>query len=849
MNLAVALAQAWVWRLAWRDSRSSRRRLALYSLSISLGIAALVAVGSLGASVRQGIDEQAKSLLGADLVLSSRKPFGEAEKALIQSLEGERSDEVSFASMLLFPGNGGTRLVNVRALTGAFPYYGRLETEPPEAADAFRRGEGLLVEESVARQFEVGVGDAVKLGEWQTRIVGLLRRVPGDSVAFANLAPRVYLAGERLADTQLIGRGSLVRYRTLIRLPGDAADARQTIEGLRERFRELKLDVDTAEKRKEDLGRAAENLNGYLNLVAFIALLLGAVGVASAIQVHVQQRLPQVAVLRCLGAPMAATFAVYLAQALALGGLGVSLGIGLGALIHRLVPAVLADVLPFPIHVHFSFAAAAQAAVAGLGVATSFALLPLLDVRRVSPLAAIRAAYDSPRQSRDPIRILVIAGISLAVLGFALLQTRDWRHGLGFAVGLGFAFVVLAGAARMLVWLARRCRPDWLPFAWRQGFASLHRPNNRTGTLLVALGLGTFLLLSLQLTRASLVRSLESPDTTRRPNAILFDIQSDQLQDVTQALDRLGLPVMEEAPIVTMRLRHLRGTSVGQLTTNTRAGIPGWVLQREYRSTWRSELAGSEKLLRGEFVPRITPEETPVPISVESGIAKDLGVDLGDTMGFDVQGVPIECRVASIREVDWRQVRPNFFVVFPAGALEAAPSMHVIAVRVADAAESAQMQREIVREFPNVSVIDLLLVLQTLEGIVSKVALAIRFMALFTVGTGMIVLAGSVVTGRWQRMQEAVLLRTLGGSRSTVRRILVAEYAGLGLLAAIAGCLLATGAAWALSQFVFRIPFYLPVAEVALTLITVPFLTLTVGLAASRGISNHPPLAILRNEG
>lgn len=849
MNLPSALCQSWVWRLAWRDSRSSRRRLALYSLSISLGIAALVAVGSLGASVRLGIDEQAKSLLGADLVLSSRRPFGDQEMALIGSLGGERSDEVSFASMLSFPGNGGTRLVNVRALTGSFPYYGRLETEPPEAAEAFRRGEGLLVEESVARQFEVQVGDVAKLGDWQTRIVGLLRRVPGDSVAFANLAPRVYLSGERLADTKLIGRGSLVRYRTLIRLPGDAAEARQSIEARRDRFRELKLDVDTVEKRKEDLGKAAENLNGYLQLVAFVALLLGAVGVASAIQVHVRQRLPQVAVLRCLGAPMAATFAVYLVQALCLGVLGVSLGIVLGAAIHRLVPAVLAGALPFPIHVHFSFAAAAQAAVAGLGVATSFALLPLLDVRRVSPLAAIRAAYDSPRRTRDPFRIVVIGGIAMAVLGFALLQTRDWRHGLGFAVGLGFAFIVLSGAARMLVWMARRFQPDWLPFAWRQGFASLHRPNNRTGTLLVALGLGTFLLLSLQLTRASLVRSLESPDTTRRPNAILFDIQPDQLKDVTQALGRLGLPVMEEAPIVTMRLRHLRGTPVAQIATNTRAGVPGWVLQREYRSTWRTELGPSEKLLRGEFVARIQPDQTPVPISVESGIAKELGVDVGDALAFDVQGVVIECRVSSIREVDWRQVRPNFFVVFPAGALESAPSMHVVAVRVADASESARMQREIVREFPNVSVIDLLLVLQTLEGIVSKVALAIRFMALFTVGTGMIVLAGSVVTGRWQRMQEAVLLRTLGGSRSMVRRILVAEYAGLGLLAAIAGSVLAVGAAWALSQFVFRIPFHLPVVEVALTIVAVPVLTLMVGLAASHGISNHPPLAILRNEG
>ncbi len=848
MNVFIALFQPWVWRLAWRDSRASRARFVLYSLSISLGIAALVAIGSLGASVRLGIEEQARSLLGADLVLSSRKPFGEPEQKLLDEIGGNRSTEISFASMLSFPSNGGTRLVNVRALTGPFPYYGRLETEPESAADAFRRGEGLLVEESVARQFDVNVGDPVKLGEWQTRIAGLLRRVPGDSVAFANLAPRVYLAGDRLAETQLLGRGSLVRYRALIQLSGDAP-LNERIEPLRERFRALKLDVDTADKRKEDLGRAAENLGGYLSLVAFIALLLGAVGVASAINVHVRQRLPQVAVLRCLGAPMAGTFAVYLAQALSMGVLGVVVGTAAGALIHRLVPAALAGVMPFPIHVHFSLSAALQAAVAGIGVAIAFALLPLLAVRRVSPLAAIRSAFDAPTARFDPLRIAVITLIAAAVLGFSLLQTRDWRQGLGFAGGLGVAFAVLAGAARLLVWSARKLQPASLPFAWRQGFASLHRPNNRTGTLLVSLGLGTFLLLSLQLTRSSLTQSLQTPNASTRPNTILFDIQPDQRTDVIAALGRIGLPVLEEAPIVTMRLRTIRGTPIAELATNNNARVPGWVLQREYRSTFRTNLVGSEKLLRGTFVPTIQPDTSPVPVSVEAGIAKDLGVDVGDPISFDVQGVTVECRVNSIREVDWRQVRPNFFVVFPAGALEAAPSMHVLATRTANATESARMQRDMVRDFPNVSIIDLTLVLQTLEGVVSKLALAIRFMALFTVGTGLVVLAGAVVTGRWQRLQESILLRTLGASRNTVRTILIAEYAGLGLLAALAGSALALAAAWALSHFLFAIPFRPPLLELAAAVVGIPILTVGVGLAASRGLSNHPPLAILREEG
>ena len=847
MKLLRSLLTPWVWRLAWRDSRSSRRRLTLFSLSISLGVAALVAIGSLGASIRRGIDEQAKSLLGADLVLSSRQPFGQEQTSLIQELGGERSDEVSFASMLYFPGNDSTRLVNVRALSGNFPFYGRLETDPPDADAAFRRGEGLIVEEGIAQQFNVGVGAAVRLGKWETRIVGLLRRVPGDSMGFANLAPRVYLSTNRLAETGLLGRGSIVRYRALLRLDEDR-HLGSRIAGIQERAKTLKLEVDTAERRKQDLGNAAENLNGYLGLVAFIALLLGGVGVASAIHVHIRQRLQQVAVLRCLGAPISATFTVYLLQALTMGLIGITSGIAIGALIHQVVPVALAKALPFPIHLHFSFRAVLEAAVVGFVVTTTFALLPLLDVRRVSPLAAIRAAFSEAQRRTDPARIAVIAVLLVTVLVFAQLQTSNWRYGLGFAGGLGVAFLVLAAGARLLIALARQFRFRWLPFAWRQGLASLHRPNNRTSTLLVSLGLGTFLLLSLQLVRSALLVSLQPGDSELRPNAILFDIQPDQLAEVSTALQAMHLPILESAPIVTMRLRHIKGTPVAQITPNSNGRNQGWVLQREYRSTWRTNLTASEKLLRGKLVARVDPDIARIPISIEAGIAEELSVEVGDSLAFDVQGVPLECEVGSIREVDWRQVKPNFFVVFPEGALEAAPSMHVLATRITSPAESARMQRDVVRQFPNVSIVDLTLVLQTVEGVLSKVALAVRFMALFTVGTGMIVLAGSVITGRWQRMQEAILLRTLGSSRNTIRQILIAEYAGLGLLAAIAGSFLATGAAWALSHFVFRIPFHLPTLELVATLILVPLLTLGVGLAASRGVSNHPPLEILRSD-
>jgi len=665
MSWLTALFSRWTWLMAWRDSRTSRRRLLLFSTSISLGIAALVAIGSLGRNLEAAIDEQAKALLGADLVVSSRAEITGEMEALFARIGGEQARETSFSTMIVF--TNGTRIVNARALAGDFPFYGTLETEPPEAAAEFRRGGGVLVEEGVLMQFGATTGGTVKLGEASFKILGALRQVPGDNVAFSTIAPRVYLSATDLPATGLLGNRSLARYRVHFRLP-DSVDAEDLRRELRADFERLRLGSDTVEERKRDLGRALENLYRFLNLAAFIALLLGAVGVASAIHVHVGQKLANVAVLRCLGAPLARTFAIYLAQGLALGAAGTFTGIAVGALVARQLPELIRGFIPFAFETHFDWVAAFIAAAIGFGFCVLFALLPLLDVRRVSPLAAIRAAYES-KVRHDPARWILFGLIAGGVTLFAIFQTRRWEQGVGFAGGLAAACLLLAGAARLIAWTARRATPASLPFVWRQGLANLHRPQNRTTLLLVAIGLGTFLILTLQLTRDVLLTQLFPPNRADQPNAILFDIQTDQREGVAALLAEQKLPVLEQAPIISMRLAAVKGVPTDQLSTNRADDIPGWVVRREYRSTWRTNLTDGEKLLGGEFIGRFDGDldaaGTRVPISLEQGIAKDLKVGIGDELTWDIQGLPLLTYVSSLREVDWRQVRPNFFVVFP----------------------------------------------------------------------------------------------------------------------------------------------------------------------------------------
>ena len=831
----------WTWRMAWRDSRHSRRRLIVFSSSIVLGIGALVAIASFGKNLEAAIELQAKGLLGADLVLGSRQAFGDAEKKLFGELGGQQASEISFSSMIRFPATDGSRLVQVRALEGPFPFYGSLETDPPNAAQEFRSG-GALVEEGVLIQYGAKVGDVVRIGDLTTKVVGSLKKVPGETVVFATIAPRVYLSLGEVERAKLIRDGSLARYKTFFQFPA-GTDVGVLVKDRKPEFDQLRLSSDTVKQRQENLGRSMENLTNFLSLVGFIALLLGGVGVASAIHTHVKQKLPSVAVLRCLGATNAQTFAIYLAQSMALGAIGAGGGAALGVVVQIGLPRVLADFLPLPVDFGIAWGAVLESMVAGFGICVLFALLPLLAVRSISPLVAIRA-FVQPATRRDFAQWGAIALLVLGIGGFLVRHTERLRDAAGFGAGLLVAFLTLAGAARMLVWMTRRFIGPSLPYVWRQGLANLHRPGNRTLLLLTSLGLGTFLIVTLMLVQRTLLTQLVSSRQDNRANTILFDIQTDQKEAVAALLKEQGLPVLDQAPVVTMRLQSIKGIDVEDQLSRKTNGIPNWVLRREFRSTYRDTLSESEKLTAGSWPQKATNDV--IPVSLDVGIAKDLRVTMGDKIVWDVQGVPMVTRVAALREVDWRRVQPNFFVVFPPESLQAAPSFHIMTTRAESTEVSANLQRAIAQKFPTISTIDVTLILQTIDSVLGKVAFVIQFMALFTVLTGLLVLTGAILTGRFQRVQESVLLRTLGATRSQVRHILLVEYAALGVLAGLTGVLLSVGGAWALSRFVFQVEFVLPVMVIVVSLGTVSLLTMAIGWFGSRGVLDEPPLVILR---
>ncbi|HEY2140025.1 MAG TPA: ABC transporter permease, partial [Chthoniobacterales bacterium] len=472
---------SFIWKMAWRDSRSSRRRLLLFSISITLGIAALVSIGSFRHSLARAIDDQARNLIGADLVIESNRPFRPEDEALLHSLGETQAREIRFTTMASFPKSNGVRLVHVRALGGDFPFYGPMETVPSSAAKEFREGPRAVLEESLLLQFRAELGDPIKIGDVEFTIAGALKKMPGEASAAGSFAPRVYIPLQNLTDTHLLKTGSIAHYRAYVKFPQNT-DVEARMEILGPQIKRLGLDYDTVAKRKRDLGAALENLYRFLNLVGFISLLLGAVGVASAIQAHLQQKTKTGAILRCLGMSAAGTVSVYLVQTAAMGLFGAGLGAILGVVLQRVFPRLLMSFLPLAISSSIAWQPIVAGVSVGFFICILFALPPLLRFRRLSPLRVFRAAIDpnSGSRGRDPVLWLVYAVIVAGVTGFSISQTDTWRRGLIFAAMLFLAVGIFAGVAKVLILGIRKFFPHGWSFVLRQGLANLYRPNNRT---------------------------------------------------------------------------------------------------------------------------------------------------------------------------------------------------------------------------------------------------------------------------------------------------------------------------------------------------------------------------------
>jgi putative ABC transport system permease protein len=872
--------------MAWRDSRRNRGRLLLFISSIVIGIAALVAINSFSENLQNDINNEAKSLLGADLIVQGNAPASDSVQQVFDQLGStKRAETMNLVSMVFFPKNGGTRLSQVRALQGEYPFFGKLSTEPVEAAEDFKLAVSspqtngwqiALVEKTLMLQFALNVGDTVRVGTVPFVIAGQLNAAPGRAGIAGTVAPVVYIPKQYLEQTGLVQRGSLIWYQYFFQFPESTDVEGKMLPLLDPVLENTALETETVSERKEDLGEAFGNMRTFLNLVGFIALLLGCIGVASSVHIYIKDKMASIAVLRCLGTKGWQAFQIFLIQVMALGLAGGILGALAGSLLQVALPAVLGDFLPVQnVSADISWRAMGMGVLTGLGITILFALLPLLAIRRVSPLRTLRASYEEDTSGRDPMRWAVYMLIFLFICGFTYLQTKDWKS-VFFAFAIVLAFLVLAGVAKALTWAVRRFFPTQWSYIWRQGIANLYRPNNQTLILIVTIGLGTALISTLFLVQDLLLKQVEYTGSGDVPNMIVFDIQTPQKEAVAKLTEANDLPVRQLVPIVTMRVDNINGITK-EMNQQDTAGVkknpqenegrrrrrggrddddgPGtddgrirnWVFDREFRSTYRDSLIDTEEIVEGEWHGTVG-DDGIIYVSLQEGIARDMNAKIGSKITFNVQGALIETVVGSIRKVDFRRVQTNFFVVFPKGVLEQAPQFYVIVSRVDSEEQSAKYQQALVKAFPNVSVIDLTQILKSVRSILDKVSFVIRFMALFSILTGLVVLISSVVLSKFQRIQESVLLRTLGAHRRQIIRINALEYFLLGTLATLTGILLSFIGAFAVAKWQLEIPFEPNPWPPLIVFVAITGMTMLIGLLNSREIVRKPPLEVLRKE-
>lgn len=840
------LQDGWVWRMAWRDARHNFSRLFLFVASLITGIAAVVSLDSLNNSLQQDIDRNAKELLGADMVINGGRKFEPELETLFDSLKYPQANEADMASMVLFKQSGQSRLIRLVALEGDFPFYGTIETLPADAYLLMREQGYALLDETLASQYEVSSGDSIKVGNSFFEVAGVVTKIPGGGGILSTFTPSVYISMSQLDSTGLVQFGSRVSYRKYLKTESDAET--EALEKLiRPEVRKRGHGYDTVQERKEELGEAFQSVYRFFSLLAFLALILGCIGVASSVHIYAREKRDEVAVLRCVGSSGWQAFNIYFIQIFLLGIVGSVVGAALGLGIQQVIPVVFKNMLPVEVSFTVSWMSFTIGIVIGMVVSVLFSMLPLMAVRFVPPLTVLRADFE-PARIFSKARIAVIVLIILFPMFFAAVQTRSVGIGLAFFVGLAVALGLLTLVAVLLLFLVRKYFPTNSSFIWRHALSNLFRPNNQTRMLMVAIGLGAFIITTLNVVEKSLLSQVEFSGQENQSNTILFDIQPSQKDGVVKLMEDNNLPVNQVVPIVTCRLSELKGRSVEEVQKDTTDRVPNWALTREYRVTYRDSLHFSEELVSGELQKKTSGPDS-VWATISEGLHEELDVKEGDSLVFDVQGVPVKVRISGIRKVEWSKDPPNFIFVFPTGVLEQAPQVYVTATRVDDQQIANKFQRELIMSFPNVSLIDLRLILSTVNDLFNKLGSVIRFLAMFSIITGLVVLSGAVINSKFVRMKENVLLRTIGARTRQITRITLIEYAYLGIFSALTGMILSIGGGYLLTTFFFKIQFAFDALELVIITFGVVLLTMFIGWWNSREVIATPPLQVLRKEG
>ncbi len=841
---------SFIVNLTVREIRSSWRRLLFFFLCIALGVGSVVALRSLIQNLTRAVGTDARALLTADLEVSSTGDFSPADIAKIQSvidssnIVEDRNETITTSSMARpsDPANENLRLVELKGVQPPFPLVGDFVLDGGTAFEhSLLANNGAIVARILLEDLNVKVGDRIKINEGEFEIRGSFDQEPGGSSGF-RLGARVFVEKKAFDNAGITQNASRVRHSILYRTSDNPT---ALVRQLREAVQGTALRVQSYRETQERLGENFARTENYLSLTGLLILVLGGVGVWNVSRAFVEQKRKAVAVLKCLGASGNRIITVYLLQILTLGFVGSLFGVVFAQGALWFVRWALEAELPEKMSYTVGISAAAQGTLLGVLISMLFSALPLLQVRNIKPKLLLRDENNASFRKLDPAKWIVAVLCLAGLLSVAVWQAGSILVGSLFLAGLGLTSLFLYLAATVLTRFLSTFR-SFGSFALKQAINSLYRPGNQTRIILLAVGLGAFVVLAVQSLQSNLVREFDFSRNQRLPTLFFIDIQKSQIEGVAKMItERIG-EVPEQTPTVRARIAFVNGKPINYAETEVRQ--QQGQIGREFAVTYRPNLDANESVIAGRWWPPDEPGDIP-EVSVEERMAERLKVVPGDSITFDISGRKITVRIANIRKLDLRNTRTAFVFVFRPGVLESAPQSYAATVlsRIGPT-DRQRLQREVLGQYSNVQIFDVADIVATVQRLVNNFVIAISFVGSFVILSGVLILIGSIALTKSQRIYENAILKTLGTRRRALATILLAEYGLLGLLAGVIGSTFAAALSFAVSRFVLAIEWeFDPLLLIAGIVITTA-VVMIVGALASFDILFKKPLSTLRSQ-
>ncbi|MEL6819458.1 MAG: ABC transporter permease [Pseudomonadota bacterium] len=851
MTTNIALA----WRFAAREIRGGFSGFYVFLACIALGTAAIGGVNAVSQAITQGIQQEGQSILGGDLrfELIQRDATNE-ELSSLESI-GEVAIMANTRSMARLEDQSDQALVEIKAVPAIYPLYGSFEASPTEAAEQIQNepvANGawqIVVQPLLLERLGLDIGDDVLIGNSTYTIAGTIIREPDQLSDGIGLAPRVIMSNGALAASGLIQPGSLVERVYKVRAPENTSEGqlRAAIEQLNETHPQAGWSVRSRSNAAPALSANIDRFAQFLTLVGLTALVTGGVGVANAVRAFLDSKRNVIATFKCLGAPADFVSVIYFMQIMAIGLIGISIGLVLAALAPFAAKAALTNVLPiaqsgtglYPI-------ALLQALVFALLTVIIFSILPLGRARDVPASSLFRNQLGAVSSALPRWPYLLIALVAGAVLAsMAIFLSFDPRIAAVFLAGVAITFLVLRIVSQLLMDGARRFK-NVRGTALRLAVGNIHRPGALTPSVVLALGLGLTLLVSLALIDNNLRSQIAGNITQRAPNFFFVDVQSNVVEDFAALIDQeTGADdKLVRVPMLRGRIVELNGQDVSQIELPPEAA---WVLRGDRGITYARHVPENSTLSAGEWWAEDYSGEPLVSFSAEE--AGEIGLEIGDTVTVNVLGRDITARIASFRQVEWESLAINFVMVFSPNTFAGAPHswLATLTMPEADGAKEGEVLTAVTRAFPSVTSVRVKDAIDVVNRVVGQLATAIRVSAAVALVASVLVLAGALAAGNRGRVHDAVVLKTLGATRGTLIRAFVTEYALLGLATAIFALAAGGVAAWFVVNRIMTLPWSFSPTLAIVTIFVSLICTVGFGLAGTWRVLGQKAAPVLRN--